>query len=579
METEAKNIELENLLDKIKGGTIQLPDFQREWIWSDKQIKDLLESVIRGFPINSIMLLECDANNLKFARRSIEGAEVVDALPQYLILDGQQRLTSLYGALFSDKPVKIKSGKEFFYYVDMAKAIAAVKNNASAEDMVISVPTNRKLKAKGINWDLSTPEKEYAAGMFPLNKIFDSRKWFRAYERFHKDAAGEFVDAFAENVIDKVSSYKIAFIQLEKNTPLEAVCKIFEKVNIGGKKLGVFDLLTAVFAAGKNADGNPVELRKDWEKIHADFKNNELKILSTITSADFVTALTLLVSYENFCADRRNTVSCKSEDILNLRHENYTQNKTAIIDGFTAAAKFLKGEKISTEKYLPYKPQLIPMAAIFARLKTIGKDNAASRNKIRKWYWCTVFSEAYRDGHLARFAKDIVQVIDWIDGEQTPDILSNTQIIAGQIMSVNSIQSAIYKGLIALIFQHGARDFIMGSGVNFAESVEVHHIFPKKYCEAHGFPKSKYDSIANKTLILKDTNKFIGGDSPSFYLKRIEHKTGLSSAEVDAILERHFIDAALCRADKFDAFIAARAGKIFDAIENLTGRTVVGRPI
>ena len=572
METEAKNIELENLLEKIKSGTIQLPDFQREWIWSDKQIKDLLESVIRGFPINSIMLLECDANNVKFARRSIEGAAAADTLPQYLILDGQQRLTSLFGALFSDKPVKIKSGKEFFYYVNMAKAVAAVKNVATAEDMVISVPPSRKVK----NLDLSTPEKEYAAGMFPLNKIFDSRKWFRAYERFHKDAAGEFVDAFAENVTDKVSSYKIAFIQLEKNTPLEAVCKIFEKVNIGGKKLGVFDLLTAVFAASKNADGKPVELRKDWEKIHENFKNSDLKILSTVTSADFVTALTLLVSYEKFCADKKLSVSCKSEDILNLDNDDYTRNKTAIIDGFVEAAKFLKGEKISTEKYLPYKPQLIPMAAIFARLKTIGQYNAAGRNKIRQWYWCTVFSEAYRDGHLGRFAKDIVQVIDWIDSEQVPDIMSNAQIVAGQIMSVNSIQSAIYKGLIALIFQHGAQDFIMGSGVNFAESVEVHHIFPKKYCEARGLSKAKYDSIANKTLILKSTNKTIGGDPPSFYLKKIERKTGLSSAEVDEILERHFIDAALCRADDFDAFIAARAEKIFDVIEELTGRKVVG---
>lgn len=144
-------------------------------------------------------------------------------------------------------------------------------------------------------------------------------------------------------------------------------------------------------------------------------------------------------------------------------------------------------------------------------------------------------------------------------------------------MSVTGIQSAIYKGLIALIFQHGARDFIMGSNVNFAESVEVHHIFPKKYCEAQGFPKSKYDSIANKTLILKGTNRIIGGDPPSFYLGTIERKTGLSSTEVDAILERHFIDAALCRADNFDAFFADRANKIFDAIENLTGRTVVGR--
>ena len=580
METEAKNIEMENLLEKIRRGEIQLPDFQRDWIWNDKQIKDLLESVIRGFPINSIMLLECDANNLRFARRPIEGAGTTDTLPQYLILDGQQRLTSLFGALFSDKPVIINRGKkEFYYYVDMAKAVESVKNSADGEGMVISVPKDKILRnGNKAALDLSSAEKEYAAGMFPLNKIFNSRKWLRAYERFcDDDAAGEFVDAFAENVIDKVSSYKIAFIQLEKNTPLEAVCKIFEKVNIGGKKLGVFDLLTAVFAARKNPDGNPIELRTDWGKIQNDFKNSEWKILHALGSSDFVTALTLLVSYEKFCEDNKKPVSCKSEDILKLEYDDYAECKDAVIDGFIEAAKFLKEEKISTEKFLPYKPQLIPMAALFARLKTTGKYNAASRNKIRQWYWCAVFSEAYRDGHLARFAKDIVQVSDWIDSEQVPDIVKNTQIVAGQLMNVSGIQSAAYKGLVALIFQHGARDFIAGSGVNFAESVEVHHIFPKRYCEARGFPKAKYDSIANKTLILKGTNKTIGGDPPSIYLSKIEQRTGLSSAEVDEILERHFIDAALCRADNFDAFFDDRAGKIFDKIEELTGREVVGR--
>jgi len=162
-----------------------------------------------------------------------------------------------------------------------------------------------------------------------------------------------------------------------------------------------------------------------------------------------------------------------------------------------------------------------------------------------------VFSESYKDGQGSRYVKDI------------------------------SIRSAAYKGMISLILKNGATDFLAGknmsSEVSFAESVEVHHIFPKKYCDARGFPKARYDSIANKTLILKGTNRIIGGDPPSIYLGRIERRTGLSSAEVDEILERHFIDAAFCRANKFEAFIVNRANKIFDAIERLTGRSVVGR--
>lgn len=579
---DAKKLNIEDLLRKIKDGAIQLPDFQRKWIWSDEQIKSLLESVIRGFPINSILLLECDADNLKFAHRPIEGADKSEVAPRYLILDGQQRLTSLFGALFSEQPVNIaKGGKKFFYYVNMAAAIDSVKNSSDVDDMIISVPPSRKLKAKGVNWDLSTPEKEYAAGMFPLNIIFDSRKWIRAYGKFHdNDSAEDFADDFAAKIIDKVCSYDVVAIELEKDTALGAVCKIFDKVNSGGEKLGVFDLLTAIFAAHVDENGEPIQLRADWERVQADFDDKGLEILTEVDRSDFITALTLLVSYENFRKDKT-PVSCDGKDILKLSYSDYVSHKSAVIDGFVEAGKFLDVEGIKTKKYLPYKSQLVPMAAIFAQLKATGKDNAAARKKIRQWYWCCVFSESYKDGQGSRYVKDIVQVMRWIEKREEPEIIRKTQIVAGRLLGVSSIRSAAYKGMISLILKNGATDFLAGksmsSEVSFAESVEVHHIFPKKYCEAHGFPKAKYDSIANKTLILKGTNKFIGGDPPSIYLGKIDRQPGLSSAEVDEILERHFIDAALCRADKFDAFISDRANKIFDTIEQLTGRTVVGR--
>ena len=581
---KAEKYTLENMMQKIKHGTIQLPDFQRKWVWNDDKIKSLLESVIRGFPINSILLLECDASGLKFARHPIFGAEAIDTLPQHLILDGQQRLTSLFGALYCDKAVKIKSGKEYFYYVDMAKAIKAVKDSSDEEDMIISVPPSKKLKAKGINWDLSSPEKEYAAGMFPLNKIFDSRKWVRAYDKFHNDnVASDFVDEFEEAVIKKVCSYEIVSIELEKNTPTAAVCKIFDKVNSDVEKLGVFDLLTAIFAAHTDKQGKSIELRKDWEKIQEDFAEQGLEVLAEVDCSDFITALTLLVSYENFRADKTKLVSCKGADILKLDCEAYLKYKNDIVDGFNEAGKFLAEEGITTKKYIPYQSQLIPMAAIFAELKLSGKDNAASRKKIRRWYWCAVFSESYKDGQGARYAKDIVQVMKWLDKREEPEIIRKAQIGAKRLMTVKSGSSAAYKGMISLILKNGATDFLagknIGSGVNHAESVEVHHIFPKRYCADRGLSKDKYDSIANKTLILKGTNRIIGSNPPSIYLEKIQSKTGLSRAEVDGILELHFADAALCRADDFENFIVDRADKIFSAIEELTGLKVVGAPL
>ena len=329
--------------------------------------------------------------------------------------------------------------------------------------------------------------------------------------------------------------------------------------------------MTAIFAANKTSDGKSTSLRKDLEKIKETFEEKSLEILEAIDCSEFITALTLLVSYEKFYNDKKSRVSCKSEDILKLKLNDYLDYKEDIADGFIEAAKFLEEEGIRTKKYLPYKPQLIPMAAIFAELNLMNKNNAASRNKMRRWYWCGVFSEAYRDGHLARFSKDMIQVIKWIKTGKTPEIIENVQLSARKLIKAKRLQSAIYKGLISIIFKNGATDFIAGKNIaNYADSLEIHHIFPKKYCEISKLSKDKFDSIANKTLILKSTNRVIGDNPPSVYLKKIEQKTELSGTEIDKIFELHFADTAFCRTDSFNTFVADRMKKIFNKIEQLT---------
>ena len=117
----------------------------------------------------------------------------------------------------------------------------------------------------------------------------------------------------------------------------------------------------------------------------------------------------------------------------------------------------------------------------------------------------------------------------------------------------------------------------MSTEAAFMESIDVHHIFPKKYCKKRGFNADAVDSVANRTPISSDTNKIIGGNAPSKYMEKIADQSGHSDAKVDAILEHHFIDATLCRTDDFDAFIVDRAKKILDKIEELTGRPISDR--
>ena len=110
--------------------------------------------------------------------------------------------------------------------------------------------------------------------------------------------------------------------------------------------------------------------------------------------------------------------------------------------------------------------------------------------------------------------------------------------------------------------RHGCRDFISGKGVEvmtvFADAMDIHHIFPRKWCEERNIPPSIYNSIINKTAISAESNRIIGGDAPSRYLGRIEQRTTLAAEELDAILRTHLIDPALLRADDFDGFYTAR---------------------
>ena len=117
---------LKDVLADIHNGIIQLPDFQREWVWDDRHILELIASVSLSFPIGAVMFLE--AGGVPFQTRLFEGVELSPApAPKKLVLDGQQRLTSMYLALYSGKPVKTKTDKgekaQRVYFLDMEKCL------------------------------------------------------------------------------------------------------------------------------------------------------------------------------------------------------------------------------------------------------------------------------------------------------------------------------------------------------------------------------------------------------------------------------------------------------------------------
>jgi hypothetical protein len=566
-----------NLLQSAKEGRTQLPDFQRNWVWNDEQIRSLLASISVSYPIGAVMMLQTGNPDVRFQPRPIEGVTPSNPIePDRLILDGQQRLTSLFQVFLTGKPVKTRNarGKEVhhWYYIDITKALDP---NVDREEAIISLPENKIIRdfRKEVLADYSTPEKEYQSGMFPLAQIFDYAAWRRGHNSFFRtnEERLDLFDRFEVEVIDALKQYQVPVIGLRKETPRIAVCQVFEKVNTGGVSLTVFELITATFAADK------FDLREDWAKWEKELKEpKEHQVLSNIQNTDFLQAVTLLATFE------KRSVSCKRKDILQLTLKEYEKWAELVTQGFKQAAIFLHTQKIFSDRDLPYQTQLTALAAIFAALGDRAKHAGVSA-KLARWYWCGVFGELYGSAIESRLAKDLPEVLAWIDGGAEPDTIRDANFVPDRLLSLSTRRSAAYKGLSALLLRDGGCDFFTGYPIDtlmsFSEPIDIHHIFPRHWCKNNGIQPDLYDCAINKTPLSAKTNKMIGGKAPSVYVADIQKNTSISQEQMDKILQSHVINESAMRSDNFDIFFQSRKNALLNRIEKAMGKPILREAI
>lgn len=392
---------------------------------------------------------------------------------------------------------------------------------------------------------------------------------YYAYQNYNTEAIMQFTKLFAR-IINPTQQYQMPVIRLDKSTPKEAVCQVFENVNTSGVSLTVFELVTAIFAMADFL------LREDCDEHKEKYFSGNL--LSTVTATDFLTALTLLSSYK-----AGGTVSCKKKDVLALTLDVYKKYADNICDGFSLAEKLLKEEWVFSSDNLPYGNQLIPLSNVCTVLMDGNRiHTTAIKNMVKQWYWCGVFGELYGSANETRYANDIVQVTKWInEGGDLPKTVTDFYFNPLRLLGLQSRQSAAYKGVIALVLKNHARDFISGADMDFStfsdEKIDIHHIFPKDYCSKKDYEKRKWNSIVNKTPISASSNREIGGYAPSVYLGRLEKKGSVTSKDLDEYVESHWIDHNLLRKNDFQNFIIDRAKKLLRAIETATGRTISGK--
>ena len=573
--------ELSELMRDVSNGKEQLPEFQRGWTWDDDRIRGIIASLSQGYPMGAIMRLEYGNENVRFKYRTIEGVSVTGVTPEFLILDGQQRLTSMFRATCCKEPVETKTdkGKEIkrFYYLDIKKCL---DENEDRFDAVIAVPSDRKIKTnfdRDIVLDLSTRDFEYEHEMFPINIIFDSNAredWADGYKEYH-DYDKSFMEKYKQfrtQVIDTIVGYKLPVITLGKETPREAVCKVFENVNTGGVPLTVFELVTATFAT------YDFDLRKDWiecrDKIRGKGEPLNTDVMDGVDETSFLTAITL---YTTYLSDKMTT--CKKKDVLSLNFDDYKKNRDILLDGYKMARKFLFNQYVFRKRDLPYTTQLIPLSAICAVIGTSTFNLPRTQKTLSKWFWCGIMGEMYGGANETRYATDIEDVVADIQGNDSQNRTINAAYFsATRLLSLQTRNSAAYKGIMALVYREQCRDFMQGITMDIVksmdESPDIHHIFPEAYCKKMGFDKNKWNSIVNKTPLLPASNRQIGGEAPSVYSKSIMKKAEIDEAELKYRVESHLINYDHLISDNFDKYFIARAKAILKVIEDAMGKTI-----
>jgi hypothetical protein len=175
----------------------------------------------------------------------------------------------------------------------------------------------------------------------------------------------------------------------------------------------------------------------------------------------------------------------------------------------------------------------------------------------------------------------VEDILGWVQNDApVPRTVVDANFVSTRLLTLRSRLSAAYKGTNVLVLRDGSRDFFWKATIqelDFEEvALDIHHIFPKAWCEERGIKPALFNSIINKTPISYKANRMIGGRAPSAYLVAIQgHKqVGLSDKQMDLILDTHLIDPHYLRTDDFETFCRARGKRLLEMIERSMGKSV-----
>jgi len=588
-----KNIEtpdkkhLESIISDLREGRFGIPDFQRDFEWNPWDVTELIKSIFEDYYIGTLLLWKASRENIEYLScKPIYGSNIKDKF-LHIVLDGQQRLSALYYAFFAPNQNFPKRKLKYYYVIYIEKLLA--ENFDEAFDYIIS--------SKNTDALIENEEAQFEQKLFPL-KVFGERahhwsRWLEKYQDYwtqkgYKKQADDDREKLEKILESILNEYYISYIELDREIEVEKVCDIFQRINSTGLDLNIFDLMNALLRPKE------IKLKSLWEKEVTNFQNK----LSDPDKGKIYTLQTMSILKQMYCAPKYlyylipKSVKLVREGLRNFKKIVLIESKEEFLSLWKESIREIKNAlKIITNhsdlgaitpKFIPY-PTMLPIftALNIEKTKEQYSDKKSIEEKIRYWYWSSIFTKNYSSSVESQMTKDLIEMKKWFsDDAMIPTVVevARKAYININLETEENQNSSIYKAIFCLLIREKAMDFITYEEPLYSE-LEDHHIIPKSWGNRNKI--DRINSILNRTPIADETNKKIIRDRlPNTYIKEM-FKRAKKKDDVYYMLETHLISRKAVdillrdpfKESDFKEFIIERKEVIIKKIKDLVGAT------
>lgn len=537
MESPKANPEkLLSIIQQAYEGKVVLPEFQRSFVWGREDIEQLLVSILQGYFIGTFLFLDSPPAQPMFHFRTIEGLDKVNPSAQpsshtlvRLVLDGQQRITSVFYALYEPEIPLRNSRKPHRFYLRLDALM-----DGNPDDAVYGISLADKPR-------LAEMDKDVQGGKAIRFSLFRDAGKF--YHWLYGEQTG-FIEEHQKGMIERFyrnfADYMVPVVSVSPETGKDNIVNIFERINRTGVSLSLFDLAAARLYLKK------IDLRKLWTQFH----ESNVALAKMIRPEFLLKVVALLVGKEA----RKSALLDIVEHLEKARFEELWETACDLLRKAYQRLTSPGGYGAVQDRWIPYSTMLVPLAVLLHYIEEKHGGEEMYR-KVDRWYWGSVFAQRYDQAVDTTSYRDVNEVKAWLEGRNCPAWLENLRVEQQvDLESVEDQRSAIYRGMICLIVRAGARDFINGQPASLKECQDD-HIFPRSKFKT----EPQVNCILNRTLI--SSNQIKSDKKPSEYLPLLLEKHGKDPERLRKTLQSHLISEEAQRAmekDDFRGFIELR---------------------